>query len=156
MNLNDALYHAVHDYPGGVAALAARMGLKASTLYSMANPREDAHPWSMQRVMQVAAMTGDHRIAHAICEACGGVFIPLGKPADGAAGAYQRMVSAAAAFGDVARAFENAMKDGRITPRERDAIANQGYESISATADFLAQLDRDAAVQTPGALKVAK
>lgn len=32
MKVKDALYHAVHDYPGGAASLAPRMGVSASTL----------------------------------------------------------------------------------------------------------------------------
>ena len=32
MSVEDAIYHTVHSYPGGVTALAARMGVSPNTL----------------------------------------------------------------------------------------------------------------------------
>src|SRR5690606_31682754 len=43
MAIDDAVYRVVHDAPGGVAGLAARMGVPASTLTHKANPNNATH-----------------------------------------------------------------------------------------------------------------
>lgn len=148
MDINDALYHAVHDYKGGVNALAARMGVAASTLYSMANPNDPSHPWPMQRALQVMSFTADQRVIQALCEQAGGVFVPV-SPAAPMADLAQRMVSLSAEFGDVARAVGDAVTDGKLTPRERDRAHAQLYELISAAAQLGQGLDAEVAAQQP-------
>jgi hypothetical protein len=141
MNLKDALYHAVHEYPGGVAALAARMGLAASSLYSMANPNDSSHDWPRERLEQVMVFTGDQRIVQAICALAGGVFVPVGAAQGPLADVSGQMVTLAAEFGDVARAVHDSVRDNRLTSRERDRVAKQLYELISAAAQLGQGLD---------------
>ena len=154
MNLKDALYHAVHDYPGGVAALAARMGLAASTLYSMANPNDATHDWPRERLEQAMVFTGDQQIVQSICTLAGGVFVPVAVTHEPVADVSGQMLSLAAEFGGVARAVQDSVRDGRLTARERDRVAKHLYELIAAAAQLGQGLDARVEAGAP-ALKVA-
>jgi len=132
----DALYAAVHDYPGGAAALAPRMGIAASTLLSFANPNCESHRWPLARALQVAALTGDKRPIEAICDEAGGVFIPLGAFAQVGNGTlFKRLTKLASEFGDVPRRIQQALTDdGRISTREWRDIRREIYELQQAAA----------------------
>lgn len=147
MKVEDALYHAVHDYPGGAGSLAPRMNLAAPTLYAMANPRDSSHEWPLRRFRQVLAMTGDLRPLAALCEENHGVFV--GLAATTLPDAFRHVSKLAAEFGDVVRGFEDAMKDGRITPRECDAIDTQIYGLIAAAAGLGQRLRQESEQHAP-------
>lgn len=149
MNINDALYHAVHDYDGGVSALAGRMGVAASTLYSMANPNERSHDWPLPRALQVLSFTGDQRVIQALCEQAGGVFVPVVASSGPMPDVAARMLKLSAEFGDVAREVNDSVRDKHLTPRERDRVATQLYELIAAAAELGQGLDAEVAAQQP-------
>lgn len=146
MNVEDGLYHAVHDYSGGVASLAPRMKVAPATLYSMANPRITTHTWSLKQFRDLLTFTGDMRPLHALCEENGGVFIPTARLADQSIPELYRAVhNLAREFGDVPREIDEALADGRITPAERDRIAKQLFELIEKAAELGRRIDIEAA-----------
>ena len=59
MSVPDAIYHTVHGYPGGVAALAARMGLPAGTLNHKANPNNATHHMRPDELVAMQHMSGN-------------------------------------------------------------------------------------------------
>lgn len=144
MNINDANHDMCHDYPGGVPALAARMKLADSTLYGMANPNNDAHPWSLSRWREALQKTGDKRPLHALCEENGGVFVPVGIAKESLPGALQGLADLSADFGAVATAAVEAMRDGRITKREADAFDTKIFELIKEAATLAMQMRAEA------------
>ena len=145
MKVEDALYHAVHDYPGGAQALAPRMGVSGSTLQNMADPRQPNHTWPLRRFQQVVALTGDTRPLQALCDEHGGVFVPTARLSDAAlSDLYQQVTKLAAEFGDVVREIEADVKDGRITPRELVRIERQIGELIEAAATLRQVAERAA------------
>lgn len=149
MNINDALYHAVHEYEGGVATLAVRMGLGSSTLYSMANTNDPTHGWPLSRVMQVIAFTRDQRVIQSLAEAAGGVFVPVPQGSGPMPDVAERMLKLSAEFGDVAREVNDSVRDGHLTPRERDRVAKQLYELIAAAAELGQGLDAQVTAAVP-------
>jgi hypothetical protein len=139
----DALYQAVHDYPGGAPALAPRMGLAASTLLSFANPNCESHRWPLARALQVVAITGDMRPIEAICAEAGGVFVGLGDLGNIADGRLLKMVSRLLTeFGDVPRELHKVLADGRVKPREAAGFRRQVYELQQAAAALARLVDR--------------
>jgi len=155
MKVEDAIYHAVHDHPGGAAALAPRMGnLSASTLYSMANPRETAHGWSLARFRQLLAFTGDLRPLHALCDESGGVFLAVPSCDQTAESALSMTAELAAEFGDVARSAADALRDGRVSQAQLARIDSHILELITSAAKLGTKLRYEAEHQP--VLKVAK
>ena len=71
MTVADAIYHTVHSYPGGVAALAARMGVSANTLQHKANPNNTTHYMHPQELVTLQHMSGNAAVLHAMAAALG-------------------------------------------------------------------------------------
>ena len=69
MNTRDAAYLTGHHYPGGVPALAARMGMDARELSRKLNPNTSA--LSLDEAVVLMALSGDHRILHAMAAELG-------------------------------------------------------------------------------------
>ena len=139
MNVEDAIYDAVHGYPGGAVSLAPRLGLAVSTLQNMASPKIESHGWSLPRFRKLLAIAGP-RPLEALCEENGGLFVPMGRFKDLPQGKLLKLMhSLAKEFGDVPRAVEEALADdGRISDNELKNIARQLAEMVAAGSALLA------------------
>lgn len=71
MSVDDAIYHTVHNYPGGVVALAARMGVPASTLTHKANPNNATHRMSPAELVAIQLFSDNASVLHAMAAALG-------------------------------------------------------------------------------------
>ena len=105
LTVADAIYHTVHGYPGGVVALAARMGVSANTLTHKANPNNTTHHLSLAEAVALQVVSGDAAILHAMAKVLGYTCTPElpdqsgGDPVDAfmlQAVAYGRFCAAAA------------------------------------------------------------
>lgn len=67
----DAFYNTVHGYPGGVTALAARMGMSPNTLTHKANPNTATHQPNPRELIDVQLFSGNYAVLHAMAEALG-------------------------------------------------------------------------------------
>ncbi|MFT4410213.1 hypothetical protein A7Y00_14605 [Stenotrophomonas maltophilia] len=130
MNVTDAAYDTVHQYPGGSEALAPRMGMSAATLRGKVNPNTDRNLLSLQEADTLMARTGDYRILHALCAEHGFIAQRVDAPESGTL--ITALLSAAAAKGDLAELVSEAMADNRITPNEADAIARACQQVMAA------------------------
>lgn len=130
MNVTDAAYDTVHQYPGGSEALAPRMGMSAATLRGKVNPNTDRNLLSLQEADTLMARTGDYRILHALCAEHGFIAQRVDAPESGSL--ITALLSAAAAKGDLAELVSEAMADNRITPNEADAISRACQQVMAA------------------------
>ena len=71
VTVEDALYHTVHGFPGGVACLAQRMGMSANTLTHKANPNNDTHHARPRELVAVQHLSGDFSVLHAMAAELG-------------------------------------------------------------------------------------
>lgn len=154
MQTKDALYHATHDYKGGVDALAARMGIASSTLRCMANPNDDTHAWPLKRVQQLVALTGDVRPIAALASEAGGVFIPMPKAGGKPSEVMRDLAELAREFGDVPRETLDALADDRLTLKEFERIRDQVTELQASAATLMAHLA--GMVETRPIMRLAK
>lgn len=76
LTVADAAYHTVHNYPGGVAALAVRMGMSANTLTHKANPNNDTHHLRVDELVAMQALSGNFAVLHAMAAALGHACTP--------------------------------------------------------------------------------
>lgn len=130
MNVTDAAYDTVHQYPGGSEALAPRMGMSAATLRGKVNPNTDRNLLSLQEADALMARTGDYRILHALCAEHGFIAQRVDAPDSGSL--ITALLAAAAAKGDLAELISEAMADNRITPNEADAITRACQQVMAA------------------------
>ncbi|MDO9227151.1 MAG: hypothetical protein Q8M09_12485 [Pseudomonadota bacterium] len=136
-----ALYLVASKYPGGIPAIAGRLGVAASTLYALLRGDEAI---TLERAGQILHFSHQARVAgwaqplHALAHEHGGVFVevlpPLGEDADALTLAMLRAVSE---FGDLAREAGADLADGEVTRRELREIEREAYEAIAAIMAFV-------------------
>lgn len=120
MNVQDAAYATVHDYPGGSESLAPRLGMSAAVLRGKVNPNNDRNVLSLADADKIMGVSEDHRILHALAAEHGYVLQPInGDAAECLMGA---VLASSAAKGDLAAVISAATEDGVITPNELAAI----------------------------------
>lgn len=76
MNILDAAYNVVHDYPGGAQSLGPRMGKNPNTLnHEVAG--DGTAKFGLIDAVKASSLSGDFRILHAFAEDCRHMCIPL-------------------------------------------------------------------------------
>lgn len=78
MSIDDAIYHTVHSYPGGVTALAARMGVSPNTLTHKVNPNNTTHHLHPRELVAMQYLSSDATVLHAMAAALGYSCTPCG------------------------------------------------------------------------------
>lgn len=125
MSVMDAAYRLAHGYPGGIPALAARMGKSANTLQHECNPNTTGHKLGLADAALMTALSGDPSIAQALARAARGVFVQL--PTDGSVSdeaLLEQFATLVQDFGQVGASMNEALADGRVTPREFERFAS--------------------------------
>ena len=119
LSLEQACYLAVHEYPGGVPAVAATYGNKASTLQNKLNPTQATHKISAVDVEQILELTKDPRILDAICARVGAVWINLGDMGGGSDMAMlDNITTCVTRLGDLSTKVQQSLADGRVDADE--------------------------------------
>lgn len=103
MSVPDAIYHTVHTYPGGVAALAVRMGIPAGTLNHKANPNNATHYLRPDELVTLQALTGNCAVLAAMAAALGYTVTPA-TPDQSGANPMAALVRLQVEFADLVRA----------------------------------------------------
>lgn len=139
MNILDAVYHTVRDFPGGASALAPRMGIKSpAVLNSKVNPNTDTHHITLAETSKMMAITNDYRALHCLNAEHGKVAIDLPKvPEFQDAALTELVLSMSIGSGDVSSVFKEMMADGRITKHEAEDMSKviHGLHLILAALD---------------------
>lgn len=131
-DLEDAAYRIAHSYPGGVAALATRMGMSSSTLFKKVSPNEAHHKLSLKEAQHMTLCSGDFGLLHTFAAGCNHVALPMPSIEPGTV--HEHLAQLGAEIGDVFREVARVMKDGRVTPNERRRVAGEIAEAMAALA----------------------
>ncbi len=141
MNLEDAIYHAAHNYPGGIPALAARMDVNSGTLQNKVNPNFPTAHSTLKDLEAIVTFTQSPMPAAALAVLCGHAVIPV-IPIAGASDmeVLESITRLANEFGDVCRSVHEAVSDRRVTRREVHEVERQAQELIGAVQAVLARM----------------
>lgn len=134
-DVDDAAFRIAHQFPGGVPALAQRMGVPASTLNKKVNPNDESHRLSVRDSLHLQLVAGRYDVLYAMASSLDHVCLHMPDETAGEVG--MRLARVGAEVGDVFRSAQKALEDGRITPNERREISGQVAEAISALAAVL-------------------
>lgn len=136
LDLDDALYHTVHGYPGGVAALASRMGMSHDTLTHKANVNNTTHFLRPKELVAVMYMSSNASALHAMAGHLGYTCTRAtpdqsgGDPMD----AFVRMQQA---YADVLHAVADPLSHGGAVNkneiRRAEAMAAELHAAIGHT-----------------------
>lgn len=133
MHLRDVAYNVVHDYPGGAASLAPRLGKNATTLAHELNGTGVAKLGLMD-AEKITHLAGDLRILEAFATNCGQMLIPLpealqvGHDED----CMLRLADTAREFGELCKEVAGDLADGSISDNELVRIDRECGELIAS------------------------
>lgn len=141
MNIKDAMHHTVHDYPGGSESLGPRMGIVGGVLRNKVNPNSTSHHLTVIEADKMMTMTGDHRILQAMAQQQGYVLVPVAFDMPASDAAILELVTRVwRTNGDIGKAVDDALSDGRITTRELDNIEQTISNTEQAMHTMLARI----------------
>lgn len=140
MNVLDAAYNVVHDYPGGAASLAPRIGKAAATL-SQEVARVGTAKFGLETAVVASVLSGDMRILEAFAAECGRMTVPL------PAALMEGGDSILARLGDVLREQAHLMRevsesiaDGQISENEEARIVKEAGELVAVVTLLLKEV----------------
>lgn len=144
MNISDAAYHTVHDYPGGSNTLAPRLGIKSpAVLNNKVNPNTETHHLTLIEASKLMELTNDFRILQSLNAQHGKVAINLPCIPECRDTALTDLVlSLGMGGGDVYSLFKEMMADGRITRGEAMDMSKVIHQLHMVLAELEAQINK--------------
>lgn len=134
MNVIDAAYATVHDHPGGASSLAPRFitrsggAMSSAVLNSKVDPDKDSHHLTLAEADKLMAFTGDHRMLHALAANHGYVCVALPADVPACDLAILEIITRVWEYkGDVGRALNDALADGRVELHEVERVRRAIY-----------------------------
>lgn len=137
MSVADAIYHTAHKYPGGVAALALRIGMSSNTLQHKVNPNIATHILSAEESVVMQEMSGTDWILQAMATRLGYTVIKSVPASTGDPHAQYWQANALVA--DLQHAVSDAFAHG-VTGNSMRRCDGLASEAISAINNLLASL----------------
>jgi hypothetical protein len=152
MNIGDALYNAVHDYPGGAGSMAPRMGISESSLTKKVNPNYPmAHP-SPEEMARICELSNDKGPLIAFAARLGCVVLPAPHVSAGEdCTAAHQLAGTVKEFGDFVVEASKDLADNQCTRVELRKIQREGLEAIAAIHRLCALADEMHEAGKPGA-----
>lgn len=136
----DAAYMTAHEYPGGVRALALRIGAKnADVLSHKLNPNDQANHLTASDLMAIMTLTGDHRALHAACMTLGYMALPLPSQT-GDDTTTEALTDTCKEFADYLQSVTAALADNRVTATELRKVRKELAEMVAAAGNLQAIL----------------
>lgn len=140
MNIIDAAYNVVHDYPGGSDSLAPRVGKNATSL-SHEVARVGTAKFGLDTALKVSVLTGDLRILDAFALQCGRMTVPLPAsdicaPADGDC-IISRLGGVLSESSGVVREATAALQDGHISGNDLQRIERECGQLVRSVGVLL-------------------
>lgn len=146
MSPRDAFCHLVHDFPGGAAALAVRLGVAKWTLAHKADFNCTTHQPTFIEVVKAEQLTGDHRPLYAHAETLGYRCVRMQYEIPNDTGLLPAVNRFARETAEALKAMSDALEDGRITETEIRRFEKE-VADIAPRAVALAERMRQAAAE---------
>jgi hypothetical protein len=142
VNVDDAGYATVHDYPGGSESLAPRMGMSAAILRGKVNPNDRGHHLTLAEADRMIGLTCDLRILQALAAQHRQVVLPIDEGDDASDMAVLEAIAAMwSSNGDLGTAVHRALSDNVLTRRELDGISAAAHKLTNRVFSMLARLE---------------
>lgn len=147
MNQHDALYKVARSYPGGIDALAERLGMSVNVLRNKLAPGISSHYASFEEVSNIITLCQTAGVKdaalplHALLARHGMAAFLVPEPEqisnDDLSQTVCRVMSQ---VGNVAEAVSEALLDNVITEREADLIEREFQGALAALGEWRARI----------------
>lgn len=141
-DLRLAVHHAARGFRGGIEALAVVLKVKPQVLRNQLAGNE-RHFLHLDTAEAIVDLCDSDELAHAAAQQRGGVFIKLpaeGMPASDMA-VLELVTHVWRANGDVGRAVDDTLADGRVEPHEIAKVRKAIYLTQQAMTAMLSRLE---------------
>lgn len=135
----DAAWNLAHNYPGGAASLAPRIGKNPTTLAHELRGVGSAK-LALTDAVAMTALTGDLRVLNAFAQDVNCMVVPLGGPDGDASGSMERVAALAREFSALVALVADAEVDGQISANELKRVRNEWAELQAAGQSLLVHL----------------
>jgi hypothetical protein len=143
MNIFDAAYSTVHDYPGGAQALGPRIGKLGTSLSAEVKPGPlSTAKFGLADALKIQALSGDHRILSAMAAELGYMLLPLPGLDDAGTPCGRAMALVAKDFGELMGELAEDIADGVVTDNELRSIETCWGRLVAGGQLLLRQLGR--------------
>lgn len=121
--LDIAIHETAHRAPGGLSKLARMIGVREQVLRNKVCPTTDSHKLTLREALAMMEATDDDRILHALAEVRS--YTLRRRMLPDAPSIVAAVLASDAEHGDVSRAIQEAIGDGKLTEAEKAAIGQQ-------------------------------
>lgn len=138
MDVISAAYNTAHDYDQGRGCepLAPKIGLTSAVLRNKVNPNNEHNHLRLDEAMKMQEVTGDYRIAQAMAQRLGGVFIKLPDVDVDKERCIEDLVdlfmAGMSAQGEACTEFMERKADGVLCKTDRSVLIEKANEVIVA------------------------
>lgn len=142
MSIKDVVYRVVHSYPGGVAAMAARMGKNPNTLQSKINPNLDTHHTTAEELEQIQMFSNSPEIAKHFAGQMNMVCFPVTEH-EGTSDMelLDLFINMEKEKAEWLASIQKSLSDGVIDPVEAVRIKRESREHIAIIAELTSRID---------------
>lgn len=162
MNVTQAAFRLVRDFPGGAVALAPFLGKSAATLSHEVNPAMPTYKLGIQTAVDMTIASRNPAILNAFAAECGFMVLPL-PSVEAGDDVVNRIAGLAKEFAEEVQAVSDALADGEVTANEVKRIEREGADVIAAVQSLLvavrdrytAGLPKDEAVKVVAVARAA-
>lgn len=127
-HVDQAIYDVVHNSKIPTKEIAQRLGMSHQVLINKANPQSEFHKLTLREALAVQLITGNRRIQQAM-ETELGLNDEKKLPSKNL---LESVLVASREHGDVVRAVQEALEDGRFTLREREICQKEIDDAVNA------------------------
>ncbi|WP_296263971.1 MULTISPECIES: phage regulatory CII family protein [unclassified Pseudomonas] len=133
LSLELALYHAVREYPGGAAAIAATTGRNPTTLQHKLSPTHPSHAVNIQEFGEILELTRDPRILDSVHALVGDTIWQ--RLSDAYTGDVPETLTMGLAqffrqVATLAETWAHSIGDGKVCDRELAEMQEQVFRGI--------------------------
>ena len=141
-NVLDAAFQTAHDFPGGIHALAQRMGsVSPNVLNKKVDPRSESHHLRLDESVKIQSITGDYRMLQAMAFTLNHVAIPLPEVGDsGDMSMLDGFMDILTELGQFAQEFQTDWADGRISKVELERLKSEAADVQGRLAMFVTRI----------------
>lgn len=142
MDVQLAFYRTAHGYKGGTDALGPLLGMSGAVLRNKANPNNASNKPLLADADLIMGITGSYLILHTLAANHGHVCYQLDsdvQPSDLAV--LELITHLWRAHGDVGRAVDDTLADGRVDRHELEAVKAAVYKTIGCMQTMVQRLE---------------
>lgn len=139
MNIDDAAYATVHDYPGGSESLAPRIGMSGAVLRNKVNTNNTTHRLTLSEAVRISDIANDDRMLQAWAAQRGKALVDI-EPSTSSRPVFAHVLDFTSSGGDLARVLQDALADNLITDTEMRAISDAAMNSQGALIGLVSRL----------------